>query len=60
MLTPMAYSGQLGGHFKLAAISALPLFNNLCLTLLHSDRPKLYEVLAVLSVIGLRKEYNYS
>ena len=30
-----------------------------CLTVLHSERPKLYGVLAVLSAIGLRTEKNF-
>ena len=37
--------------------SCLPIFNCFhfrCLTLLHSERPKLYAVLAFLSAIGLK------
>ena len=30
------------------------------LTLLHSERPKFYGVLAVLSAIGLRKEFAHT
>ena len=30
-----------------------------CLTLLHSERPKLYAILAFLSAIGLRNELSH-
>ena len=30
-----------------------------CLTLLHSEKPKLYTVLAFLSAVGLRKAFNF-
>ena len=35
---------------------AIPLLNGQLLTLLHSERPKLYGVLVVLSAIGLKEE----
>ena len=34
--------------------------NGIVLTLLHSERPKLYTILAFLSAIGLRKKRNLS
>ena len=35
----------------------LPIFK---LTLLHSEKPKLYTILAFLSVIGLKKRYPFT
>ena len=41
--------------YQTALVSAA-VCEQICLTLLHSERPKLYRVLAVLSAIGLSED----
>ena len=43
-------------NFKSSIITGHPQNRNGCLTLLHSEQPKLYGVLAVLSAIGLNSK----